>query len=537
MKFISITNNKNLLVLIVLIPFLLIRFKYLNFVPFWDGSLYFEGLLKAIKLNKSSGFSLENFNLYNHLSMFYLFYLSLGQLLDYGNHIILNLQITIISIISLYYFYEILNFYFPKHKFENALCTLLLSINPLFISTSINLNIDFPILLFLISFYYGFIYHKNVVLLISSFFLIFTNFSGIFLFVVSFLFILIYFIINKTEIKIKLRRTLLILIIPMCTLCVYYLQKFFILGAFWSRGWVDSNKNTLNSFVFNYNLVKARFIQIFILNFQWIATLFIIAFAIHFLFMKQNKKQSSLTKRNVYLLFMIFQFLLLLFVLFKYQTFTNPRYIIPSIFFTTFFFYYSVMRLFVKYHKIRISILIIMIILFTIQNFTSTDPISKLLYGSFKFGNNSLYKMTSITKEGMGLGGRDQLVYNAQYTIINSLVNKLYLRLNALGNDFLIVHNKDGNFFLFTKYDIDTKERTPRNENYIIPNVCTISDINLIISNGEIPDNSRIYYVNLPWITDKEEDINELKKNFNISNELFIEEDGYKLSYFKLSLN
>ena len=521
---------------ISIIPFLIIRLQYLDFAPIWDGAIYFNQLLNSIEYNQLNGFNIENFNVCNHISMFYFLYLSLGQILDFGNHILLNFQITLLSIVSLYYLYQIFNYFFKGHILQNILFIIMFSINPMFIATSININLDYPVLLFFICFFYGLIYQNKTVLLISSFFMMFTNFSGIYFLVVSIFFFGIIFFFAKDKLKSRIKNTILVLIIPLLSLSFFYIQKHFAKGNLISDRWIDTNRNDLISLFFEFSLVKARFVQIFILNFHWIISLVIISFMIYYLFfMKvENQKRTVLTEKNVYLFLMIFQFIFLLMIYFKYFTFTNPRYVLHSIFFTSFFFFYSIVR-FLKNHRIiQITIFSFIILLFSIQNFFSLDPISKLIYETFQFGNKSLYKMVSITNEGMGIGGRDQLVYNTQYAIINKLINKLYFQLNEKDKDFMIIHNRDGNFYLFTKFSNYTKKRTYKNKNFTLPIVSSITDFNILISSGQIPDVSSFYYINLPWISNLKDDRKLMKFNIDTSNEMYVEKDGYKLTYYRI---
>lgn len=527
-------QKKTLIIFLILLPFILIRLKYLDFVPFWDGAVYFKGLLDAMRANNLDGFNLLNYNFAHHPSMFYLLYLSIGQKLSFGNHIVLNIQITLISLISIYFFYQILNFFFKNNTFENILCTFVLTLCPLFIAASININLDFPILLFFIWFLYSLIYEKKILLTISSIALVLTNFSGILIIGVSSLLFLFVSFLSKSNIRNKFKRYSILMLIPFGFLFMNYLFEYLYRGSFWEKKFINPNYNKLDNLILDYKLIFARFIEIFVMNFHWILTIFIIAYFVKYITSKKENQTKVKSEKQIYMLLMILVFISLLLVFFKYKTFTNPRYIIPSLFFTIFFFYFALKKFFKKYPKVRILIFCLVFILFIFQNFYSIDPLSKSIYGTFKIGERKLHKMVSITGEGMGIAGRDQLVYNTQFTVISDLINKVYFELSKESEDFIIVYNEKGNWFLFTQYDKNTKKRNFRKENAIIPNAISIEDL---VSNKTEKTGSfkNLFYVNLPWIENLDEDLKRLTADNEVGELKFVEKGKYRLNYCEIT--
>lgn len=73
---------------------------------------------------------------------------------------------------------------------------------------------------------------------------------------------------------------------------------------------------------------------------------------------------------------------------------------------------------------LRRVVLSVVVLILLLTNFQTLDPISKIIFGTFKFGSHDMLLMTGITGECCGYG-RDQIVYNLEYTNIHYLVNKI----------------------------------------------------------------------------------------------------------------
>jgi len=76
----------------------------------------------------------------------------------------------------------------------------------------------------------------------------------------------------------------------------------------------------------------------------------------------------------------------------------------------------SIKYLFKKFQN-RFFIFLIAILLFVIQAFVTIDPISKSVFGTYKFGK---YKMLRIGTEYLG----DGAIYNTQYIYVQRLLDK-----------------------------------------------------------------------------------------------------------------
>lgn len=68
----------------------------------------------------------------------------------------------------------------------------------------------------------------------------------------------------------------------------------------------------------------------------------------------------------------------------------------------------------------------------------SNDPLSKLAYGTFRFGNQTLYSMAPAAEDGCCGHGRDQLVYNLQHQALRLIVEKAFATIRPSSTDTLI---------------------------------------------------------------------------------------------------
>lgn len=122
-------KKANYLFGIILIFSIVKLFFIINYLPRWDGSVYYHGILNGIK---NFDFSLipylYHFRLLVHSCYAYFSYLSIGQFLDLGNVYLLNIQHHILAIVAIYCFYKIISKFFPNTSIvELSIITLIFS--------------------------------------------------------------------------------------------------------------------------------------------------------------------------------------------------------------------------------------------------------------------------------------------------------------------------------------------------------------------------------------------------------------------------
>jgi len=130
-----------------------------------------------------------------------------------------------------------------------------------------------------------------------------------------------------------------------------------------------------------------------------------------------------------------------------YRTYANSRYFIFFLIPGLIIVFYLALRVLLKNNKLCIAAIYVLILLSVVQSFRSIDPAGFWVYGKFAFGKHQLYKMTGLTHECCGFG-RDQLVYNLEYTKLRYLIDKIFSTIKPQ-NDEIVVYTGGANWYLF----------------------------------------------------------------------------------------
>jgi hypothetical protein len=146
----------------------------------------------------------------------------------------------------------------------------------------------------------------------------------------------------------------------------------------------------------------------------------------------------------------------------------------------------------------RISVLAALIGLFTTANIRSYDPVSIVVYKIFPFGSRHLYAMTSISDECCGFG-RDQLVYNLEFTQFHYLVDDVLSDTLHDPQSVLAMHEY-GNWYVIEAVDRRTLKRAAPSGATFYPTVVTFDSV----AQMAIPP-ARVFYIELPNMDNQRE--------------------------------
>ncbi|AGL03937.1 hypothetical protein Desgi_4716 [Desulfoscipio gibsoniae DSM 7213] len=523
---------KNHPVLIIIAIYAVIKLCFLYCILRWDGAFYFSQLLKCVQYFDFSWSSfINNFNWFGHPSMGYAILMSLGQFIDWGNHYILNLENLILALLAIGSFYKILIFFYKDNRIENTILTALFAFNPLFFGVSLTFSIDFPLLVFWTASIYALLYKRMTLFVFLATILVFSKEPGVLLYLLFVLVYLFFKYINQLvynnnnapgeRIGDNSIKQFICLFLPVMFFSIYL---FFTGGLLWGDGSVQWSGSEFNSFGFDYWLMKERFGQMFILNFSWIQTLLVVLYIIKsFLWpagvglsvINPNSERNAMLKAFVitYLSFVIFNLL--------YITHTNPRYVLPSVFFLLIFSYHALLSIF-QSKKIRIVILSVLLILSFLQTFKTIDPLSKAFFGTTTIGKQQL----------LNIGPGDGLTYNAEYLVIDKLLDKFNLAINITEDTKIILsevdwftHFNGAGPYTSVYIDRTTLKRTLKKDNAFQPETFCVWDIN----ESNKPANA--YYIYMFWVGDKELELNHLLRYYRIMETKIVEYHGY---YFEI---
>lgn len=477
---------KKYLVLIILLYLALVS-RYFSYVPMWDA---WDNAGRWIYQAVTLPFNPYNFDHGGHPSMVYFFILGLGQYLDLGNQYLIHATNAVLTVFSILAFWGIVNHLYPeiKNKHESYLLTFLYAFFPIITGSALHVNPDYGVLIFFVIYLYFLLKDRLLAAVITSIPMIFAKEPGIALygFTICLYLGMQLFLERKSGRHIwKFIRRKIILLLPLLLFLLYFSVKVFVLklSAWWigAASFTESNKLTYWPQWHTDKITLAYLLGIFVINFNWVLTFFILLGFLN-LFFKRSK-----FKPKLFFLSGLFcgTFLVVTF----FETFANLRYFLPLYPLMILLFYNGLASAVVN-HAVRRALLVAVVVIFFLAEFFTLDPISKRIYGTFKFGKHEMLKMTAITNECCGYG-RDQLVYNTQYLNIAFLLDKIMADIKPDEQTAFAYQPLVGPA-VFPKISKSTGARTLRNFSAFDPRIVNWNFESL----AEKPE--KLYYIEFP---------------------------------------
>lgn len=516
----------------VLLLTLLLHLNFIDVSQIWDGYIYYAELLKAVRETRSLQDFLHNFNVAGHPTMGYMALMAIGQWIDYGNPILLNVSNLLLLLLAVWAFYKILLYFSPEEddRIEMLMITLLFALNPVLFGASVFFNVDFPVAVFLVCVLYAMLYENFFLAGVFGLLLVFSKETGIILFggIIT-LFVLVpildryvqagsmmLFRDQRQSVVLKTIGVALPLPISLYYLLIYSQTQNWIGGPIVSLGW-------------DVHIALTRFFQMFGMNFQWLLSLCILFALIRIGFAKGNVwkylydcKGSRYYSAALILLWVGFVVMNLFL-----KTFTNVRYVLPAIIFLILCFSLSLKKLIIS-RGLRIAMIAVITVLTGWQVFQTVDPVSRAFFGTVSFGNHPILKMTSVTGECCGSAGRDQIVYNSEFAMIPRLLDKMYAEIPLTGESNIIV-NPLANFNIFTPVDTVSRKRTMKSDSTFFSHVYGFDRIVW----GDLPE--RGYYVYMPWMEDAKKELDFVRHFFDVQDKKVIDIHGYSLDVYPVT--
>ena len=499
---------------------------HFSYVPIWDGWQFSRCYLAAATTGSLWCF--------DHSSFLHTFLFSLTQRIDPGNFQLIYSLNLILGIFGLICLRSLLRYLFGD-RLSSAninLITFCFGLNPVFLAHIIQPSLDFTLPIFLIIlllflFKKRFLYAGAVGIL-----MVFTKESGFMLYGISvalFIPIMIFTDPGLFKDKKRLVRTISLLALPILLFALYM-----ILTPQTQIGdsWIDGIKKMFKFYLW-HKVILAQLISLFVINFTWIITSIIIInifmMILYFLKLLKHKNINKMVLNNRYE--RIYFYLLLIiscYFLTRIPFVNNPRYMLPVLPILIIIFAGSLVKVLRKQSLITIALTVFLILL-TVSSFRTIDPVSKKIFGTFKFGSHDMLEMALFDSPGYKYGyGRDQLVYNFEFTQFHYVTEKI---LNKTGWQRIFVVAPNANWTKdFTTFDISTGRRAIYGERVTsLPLIYS----NQISSRNEAP--REFFYISYPHF-DKN-NINEkqrarLSRLYDLVRIIPLENDGYSLDVY-----
>ncbi len=513
----------------LLVIYIIVRSFYIDIMFRWDGAWYFGQLIKSVdNFDFTIKSFIHGFNWYGHPAMGYAFIMSMGQFVDLGNHCIFNVQNLLLALLAIFSFYKIVLYLFGRdNNWEIVLLTTIFAFNPLFFGESISNSIDYPLLIFFTAAICALLYKRMISFALFATLLVFSKETGALLYLMLVIMVcLLSFICNPLRRKnavaekiIESRGSFLWFTLPGILFSGYLVLS---RGKLWGGGSITWSNSGYHTFGYNWEVLSTRFLEMFVLNFNWMISFFIIMFLIKILLFRDKNKTNCLDKNRKDLLTVLL-FVFLGFIGFNlfFITYVPPRYVLVSIFFLLILGYHSLINI-IRNKSFRISILTVLLGLTIVQAFITIDPLSKAVFKTIQFGNHQI----------LGINHADGMIYNVEYTVIDKLLNKFNKEINInenskiiLSRDDWVTHFNGVEPHTAIYIDKNTLKRTFKTENTFQPEVFSVREITKQNRPAEA------YYLFMSWYGDEEAELAYIQKYYKIMETRVIDHRGY---FFKL---
>jgi hypothetical protein len=502
---------------------------YLDFVPLWDGRQYADCVTEAA----TQGLTLTRLNCFAHPSAAYIAVLAAATKLDPGSFVPMLLANLALGVVALVFFYLLARFTFPHEdqRWECVLATAALSLHPVLLASALNVNADYGVLVYLLPTLYCVARGRFVAATFWGLALSFSKEPGVvFLAALGASWVLVALPGRRSWAeRWRAARPALWFFAAPALLAVWMLLKPHAANT--TTGiWGGLKPSDLLLMVFsldaNSAVVSNYLIGIFVLGFQWILALGAAAALLGALARRRGlgeRLATSTTSRT--LAVATLTLVVSTYVLLRFPTFINVRYVLPLAPLLVLLAIAGFAR--IERRGLRLAVWTTVCALFALSSYTTFDPLAKRLFGTFPLGLHPLLAMTSRSGECCGKG-RDQLVYNLEFTHFHTLQDAFYADVKA-GADTAISGPPLSDWFFFGPLDAATHARTLRTgAGTVHPPFVD----GRALRSGMAPP-AKLYYLMLPNLPYADPLIDRL---YSIAGARRYEEHGYRLDVLELRL-
>lgn len=517
--------QKYLLITSVIVIYFIILLPKLNSPAIWDGVSYFQ---KCILIAVNNNFSLFNYNCGSHLSFPFMFLVGSPQYILKGQVWATNFVIVILGLFATLSFYFSCRklFNFKSNSIDLFFLTSLYTLNPPLIANMLNLNLDVGMLIWYTIIIFLLLKNEAFLTAVIGILFVFTKPHSFFIYTIT---TFSYFFLTFSKYKYRFalkakKREFLLFSLPLLLYVLFFTIKLITTSNNYLWAGVDlGNALRVSLRVNPFSTMKRSYLAaIFLLNFRWVMTIFIMTWLIK-IGMFLNYKDIRREVKPIWLV-LIISFLGTLYLLIAYPTHTNPRYflVILPVFLILF---YSCFRQIIKNSVVRSLIMSFIVILNFLSIFKTVDPVSKFIWGVFSFGQHKMLRMTSVSGECCGYG-RDQLAYNLEYLVIAKIKQKIYQFIRPNEQSVIVTHSLQEQFDIVdpVSYEILSSDNGINLSNTVTT---------LLLKDENKP--TSVWYIQFPNVDDRQEFFN-LQNTFDIKESWEFSEEGYAMKLYLLTL-
>jgi hypothetical protein len=451
--------------------FMLVLAPERGYVPIWDGRVYANCAVDAA----ANGLSFETLRCAGHPSQGYALFLALSQTIRLGDVSLMHVANVLLGLLALAGIRLTLFRVFPAREHAQALdlLTLVCALHPVLLSTLVQPNVDFGVYVFFFASLAALVNGWVGWAALAGLFLCFSKETGVLTYG---LMVGLEGAFRMSEAKGTWRERMehllpfTVAFAPLVAFVSHVLwwNATHAQSAVWKHQW---QKGTLDGFNF-FDLSEPIFVSyaagIFLLGFMWVVSAIIAGD----LAVTGVRRMRRLPPRDVpgadarALRFVTILTVLLTYALTSFRTWSNLRYfalLYPLLILLAFA---ALLRLRAG-PRLRGTVLVGLAGLFLVATFRSTDPVSRAVYGTYSIGEREMYRMASITGEFSG-PGRDQLVYNLEFTGYHHAQNTLFRMLRPTDSTVFVTARLT-RWNIWSQLDARTWRRTLARDQVVVP--------------------------------------------------------------------
>ena len=469
---------------VIALVFVAILAPELHYVPIWDGRVYANCAIEAAS-SGFAGLSMESLRCAGHPSQGYVVFLAASQLLRFGDIAALHFTNILLGIVALASIRIVLARVVPDpaRVRQLDLVTFICAVHPAVLSTLLQVNVDFGVYVFFFATLAALMSERYWIATATGVLLCFSKETGVLAYGLMVGLDAAFRMIPAGTPAERVKRALPLWMTPLPVLLfgahVLWWNSTHAQSAVWKHNW---QQGTMDGFKF-FDLSDPVFVSyaagIFVVGFMWVVSAFIGADLI----VGGARMARRLPRREVKnvdpakLAYFTTLTVVLTYVLTSFRTWSNLRYFALLYPLLVILAFTSMLRLGMKWRARTLS-LVGIAALFVVSIYRSVDPVSRAVYGIFSTGQHDMYRMSSITKEYNG-PGRDEIVYNLQFTGYHHVQNALFHVLQPTDSTAFAT-SRIARWNIWSQLDGLTHDRTLKQEMVIVPRYW--DDVDLIQS-------------------------------------------------------
>ncbi len=412
----------------------------LTYVPLWDGRIY-AACITAVADHLGFG----SLRCGGHTSQAYMAVTGLAQKLAQSSPVPVLITNAALFLIAVVGFHRLVRLVFPRAAgVDRALLTAVFSLQPAFLASVVQPGLDLPLLP---AFMWAIVFmleRRFGAAILAGIALAFTKETGVLLYAVLLVcHVCCYEFRRVGSAGDRIGRVLRFApaAIPGIVYLGYLLYRTTLpnTAVMWYGG--TTNDSLVRQFLVpRLDLYQVNYaVLLLVLNFAWIITAVVGADAfIGTVRAAHRESRRAVSEADPRALgFLVLLAIATGYALTRFTTYGHTRYFITVTALLLVLFYASLVRLTIGLQARR-ALLGLYALLLMVSTTRTVDPVSRRLYGTFRFGTRDLLRMTRVTGECCGTG-QDQLVYNLQFTAFHTLVDEVLASVSAEDSTVIVV--------------------------------------------------------------------------------------------------